>query len=159
MAGPEIMFSTIDTNTFFNNLLQPNTSIQDDNDISFDFKAGGGISYKLSDSRHIFIEYRYIHGSPTYTLERTVNIGTTGTAPAEVEIDVESHMVAEARADFSLLETLKAAVTQPPRPNYTYAFTSITTRPRTVPPNISRPISIALSSGSCLLYTSDAADE
>lgn len=116
MAGPEIMFSTIDTNTFFNNLLQPNTSIQDDNDISFDFKAGGGISYKLSDSRHIFIDYRYIHGSPTYTLERTVNIGTTGTAPAEVEIDVESHMVAEARADFSLLETLKAAVTQPPRP-------------------------------------------
>lgn len=83
------MFSSIDTNTFSNNLLQPNTSKQDDNDISFGSKAGGGISYKLSDSMHIFTEYRYIHGSPTYTLKWTVNIGTRGTAPAEVE----SHMV------------------------------------------------------------------
>ena len=90
MAGPGIMFSSIDTNGFFTN---PNSPKQDDNDISFGYKAGGGISYKVSDSMHIFTEYRYINGSPEYELERTMDVVTGTLAPADVEIDVESHMV------------------------------------------------------------------
>ena len=90
MAGPGIMFSSIDTNGFFTDLVSPK---QDDNDVSFGYKAGAGISFKLSDSMHIFTEYRYIHGSPEYTLERTTDPRNSNLVSADVEIDIDTHMV------------------------------------------------------------------
>ena len=90
MAGPGIMFSSIDTGGFFTDQVSPK---QDDNDISFGYKVGGGISYKLSNSMHLCTEYRYIHGMPKYTLERTTDPVTLVLGDADVDIDIDTHLV------------------------------------------------------------------
>lgn len=84
-AGPGILFSSLDDGAPFG-------FANEDNDVSFAYKAGGGISYKLSDNMHIFTEYRYLHGNPDYE-QNTSDPVLFNTVNADVEIDIDSHVV------------------------------------------------------------------
>ena len=90
MAGPGILFSDLDEGGFFGD-----GSKQTDDDIAFGVKAGAGVSYKISETMHIFTEYRYIHGAPEYELERSVDplLIPTVRVNEDLEIDVDTHLV------------------------------------------------------------------
>lgn len=89
MAGPGMMFADMDDGGFFG------SDKQDDDDLSFGYKAGAGVSYKISDTMHLFTEYRYIHGGPEYELERSVDPTAVPTSVVneDLEIDVDTHLV------------------------------------------------------------------
>jgi opacity protein-like surface antigen len=86
MAGPGLMFANMEAGGFFGN-----GSNQSDNDLGFGFKAGVGISYKISDTMHLFTEYRYIYGSPEYNLERSTDPVTGAATNEDLEIDSATH--------------------------------------------------------------------
>lgn len=89
MAGPGVLFSSLDEGAPFG-------FQNEDNDISFAYKVGAGISYKISDNMHLFTEYRYIHGTPEYE-QNTIDQRSLAVFPpavnADVEIDVDAHIV------------------------------------------------------------------
>ena len=88
MAGPGLMFTSIDENGGALGLLD------DDHEMTFAFKAGAGISYKVSDTVHLFTEYRYLHGSPEYEMKAqdafTVPESVTNSS---VKVDIDTHVV------------------------------------------------------------------
>ena len=89
MVGPGIIFSSFDDSDGALGLQN------DDNDVSFGFKVGAGISYKISDTMHIFTEYRYISGSPEYEANTTdFNLGQNAftTVNSDIDMDIDSHL-------------------------------------------------------------------
>ncbi len=90
MAGPGIMITNLDAGRYLS------AAVQDHDDSGFAYKAGGGISYKISDAMHIFTEYRYIHSSNEYELINSVDQGLLPTvvrANANFDIDVDAHIL------------------------------------------------------------------
>ncbi|MGR9089511.1 MAG: outer membrane protein [Gammaproteobacteria bacterium] len=88
MAGPGLMFTNIDDKGGVLGLLD------DDHEMTFAYKAGAGISYKLSDSMHLFTEYRYLHGGPEYEMKAqdafTVPDSVTNSS---VKVDIDTHVI------------------------------------------------------------------
>jgi opacity protein-like surface antigen len=86
-AGPGIMFADMD-NT---GALSPTK--QEDGDTVFAYKAGVGISYRISDNMRLFTEYRYIHSSLDFNFGRAVDplVIPANTVNAKVEIDTDTH--------------------------------------------------------------------
>ena len=94
MAGPGIMITNLDAGRYLS------AAVQDHDDSGFGYKAGGGISYKISDTMHIFTEYRYIHSSTEYELINSVDLGLANRTPpviaranANLDLDVDAHIV------------------------------------------------------------------
>ncbi len=87
VAGPGMMFSDLDEGGFFG------TAKQEKSEMTFGYKVGGGASYKLSDAMHLFMEYRYLHASPEYKLDQSVDptAGTTAFVRQDLEIDIDTH--------------------------------------------------------------------
>ncbi|MFT4582798.1 MAG: opacity protein-like surface antigen [Gammaproteobacteria bacterium] len=88
MAGPGILFANMDNGFLLSDRKQ------DDTDKTFGYKAGFGISYQISENMHLFTEYRYIHGSPQYDLNQSIDpaTGFDGIVNADVDIDVDAHI-------------------------------------------------------------------
>ena len=89
LAGPGIMFANADEGGAFG------AGPQDDRDTAFGYKAGAGVSYKISDAMHLFTEYRYIHSSLEFNFEESIDpfvVGSTN-ANADAEIDTDSHVI------------------------------------------------------------------
>ena len=89
MAGPGMMFSDLDKGGFFG------STKQEKSETSFGYKAGGGISYKVNDTMHLFTEYRFLHAAPEYKLDQSVDptIGGPAFVREELEIDIDTHVV------------------------------------------------------------------
>jgi opacity protein-like surface antigen len=88
LAGPGLMFSNLDEGGFFGN------NVQTKEDLKFGYKAGIGISYKISDNMHLITEYRYMHGSSEYNLGQSTD-PVLGTNPVSevLEIDIDTHLL------------------------------------------------------------------
>jgi len=87
-AGPGIMFADLDDGG------ASGVTPQEDDDTAFGYKAGIGVSYKISDNMHLFTEYRYIHSSLEFDLQRAVDpliIPATGNVNASADIDTDTH--------------------------------------------------------------------
>lgn len=88
MAGPGLMFTSIDDTGGELALLD------DDHEMTFAYKAGAGVSYKVSDTMHLFTEYRYLHGSPEYEMKAqdvfTVPASVTNSS---VKVDIDTHVI------------------------------------------------------------------
>ena len=90
MGGPGIMITNLDAGRLLSN------GIQDHDDSGFGFKVGGGISYKVSDTMHLFTEYRYIHSSTEYELINSVDLAllpAISRVNANLDLDVDAHIV------------------------------------------------------------------
>ena len=88
MAGPGLMFTSIDDDGGVLGLQD------DDHEMTFAFKAGAGISYKVNDTMHLFTEYRYLHGSPEYEMKATDAFTVpASTANSSVKLDIDTHVI------------------------------------------------------------------
>ena len=94
MGGPGIMITNLDDGRLLSG------AVQDHDDSGFGYKVGGGISYKISDTMHLFTEYRYIHSSTEYELINSVDLPLAAQTPpvisrvnANLDLDVDAHIV------------------------------------------------------------------
>jgi len=70
----------------------------DVSDTSFGFSGGGGLSYRLSDSMHIFTEYRYMHAEPEFKIDNSTDFVTIPgltipTGRRKTSFDIDAHAV------------------------------------------------------------------
>jgi len=85
-GGPGFMFTSLDKGGTF-------AFDNDDDDVTFGYKVGAGLSYKISEMMHLFVEYRYIASEPEYEQNATDNtVIPPATVNADVQIDINSHL-------------------------------------------------------------------
>jgi len=86
-VGPGLMFADLDDGGAFGQ------SKQDDSDLAFGYKLGFGISYEISETMHIFTEYRYIHSDLEFDLGQSVDplVPPTSIVSTNIDIDTDTH--------------------------------------------------------------------
>jgi opacity protein-like surface antigen len=88
LAGPGIMIANADDGGAFNG------TKQEDSDTTFGYKAGAGISYRVSDTMHLFTEYRYIHSDLEFKVNSVDPLVVGSPAVnARIELDTDTHLV------------------------------------------------------------------